>query len=83
MRNEPMTTGTVKMKYVDAFVKANDIRKLIEFFENEKVEAQKAGNDDRVFDVKMELKDLDKELALAELNMMYFADILKLREETL
>jgi len=81
MRNEPMTTATVKNNFIEAFVKVNDLRNQIAFFENEKAEARKAGDDDREFDAMLEVKDLNKELALAELNMMYFADILKLREE--
>ena len=78
-----MTTVTVKANFTAAFVNANDIRKQIAFFENEKVEARKAGDEGREFDAMLEVKDLKKELALEELNMMYFADILKLREETL
>ena len=81
MRNEPMTTGTVKMKYVEAFVEMNDLRKEIAFFEKEKDEAQKARDDDRRFDAVLELKALYQDVALAELNMMYFADILKMRNE--
>jgi hypothetical protein len=83
MRNQTIPTGTVKMKYIEAFVNANGLRKQIAFFENEKAEARKAGDEGREFDAMLEVKDLNKELALAELNMMYFADILKLREETL
>jgi len=79
MTNQTIPTGTVKMKYIEAFNNVTNLKFDVDFWVKEKAEALEAGDENRILDAIMELKGLERELAHAELDMMYYADILKMR----
>lgn len=83
MKNETIPTGTVKMRYIEAFNKATGLKVEIAFWLKEKADALESGDVIRIDDAVIELRELDKQLAYAELDMMYYADILKMRNEIL
>ena len=86
MKNETIPTATVKARFKEAQNNVQGLKVEIKFWLQEKDEALNAGDEHRILDAILELKELDRKLAYAELDMMYFYDILvmrHLREETI